>query len=641
MNSYSLPPRFDRQVPQDQAAEPSRRLHLLLGALGVVYGDIGTSPLYALRECFHEVHGLSVSQDNVLGILSLILWSLLVVVTIKYLTFVLRADNDGEGGVMALMALSQRSPAIHPRRGLDTLVILGLIGVAFLYSDGMITPAISVLSAVEGLSIATHVFDPYILPITVGILTGLFIIQYRGSGSIGTVFGPIMLVWFATMALLGLASLIQTPQILQAVNPLHGLSFLSHHLGIGFLVLGSVFLVLTGAEALYADMGHFGRGPIQLSWFSLVLPALLLQYFGQGALLLRDASALSNPFYHLAPGWLLYPLIGLATIATVIASQAMLSGAFSISVQAVQLGYLPPIRIIHTSAEQEGQTYAGLLNWLMFGGTLVLVVAFGSSSNLAAAYGLAVSGSMVITTLLMYHVVRRVWRWSLAVSGIVIAGFLLIDLVFFLANVRKLPHGGWVPVVLSVGIFTIMSTWARGRAIVAEHIRAKFPPLEQFLREMESTIHCRVPGRAVFMTQYPDVTPPALLQNIRHTKVLNQEVYFLTVVTEKMPFVPKKGSIEITPLDKHAIRIIAHCGFMEAPDIPRILKRCAALGHEIPLQDTTFFFSRLRFLATPKPGMAIWRERIFVFLSRNTQRASSYFRLPAEQVVEIGFVLEI
>jgi KUP system potassium uptake protein len=613
----------------------------MIGALGVVYGDIGTSPLYALRECFHETHGLAVTADNILGILSLIFWSLLVVVTVKYLLFVLRADNDGEGGVLALMALSQRSAIPHPSRGLGILVILGLVGVAFLYSDGMITPAISVLSAVEGLSIATTVFDPYIRLITVAVLTVLFVVQRHGSGSIGAVFGPIMLLWFITMGWLGFISLVRTPQILWAMSPAYGAAFLAHHAEIGFIVLGSVFLVLTGAEALYADLGHFGKGPIRFGWFSVALPGLLLQYFGQGALLLRDPGALTNPFYYLAPGWLLYPLIGLATLATVIASQAMLSGAFSISLQAVQLGYLPPLRITHTSAAQRGQTYVGLLNWLIFSGSVALVLSFGSSSNLAAAYGLAVSGSMVITTLLMYHVVRRVWKWAVSLSSLVIGGFLFLDLLFFLANVRKLPHGGWVPVILSLGIFTIMSTWARGRAIVAEHIRAQFPPLERLLTEMTATIQCRVHGRAVFMTQYLDVAPPAFLQNIRHNKVLSEEVYFLTVVTEKMPFVAGGTSVEITPMDKNIVRIIARCGFMESPDIRRILRRCAAHGYDIPLQDTSFFLSRLGFLATPKPGMALWRERIFVFLSRNTQRASSYFRIPAKQVVEIGLVLEI
>ena len=620
---------------------PPPPVSLAVAALGVVYGDIGTSPLYALRECFHESHGLSVTTDNVLGILSLIVWSLVVVVTVKYLLFVLKADNGGEGGMLALMALSQRSHPVNPRYGLSLTVTLGLIGVAFLYSDGIITPAISILSAVEGLTLATDVFNPYILPITIALVAMLFIIQRRGSGMIGSVFGPIMLVWFATMALLGLSSLIQTPTVLLAANPLYAIEFLMQHAGIGFLVLGSVFLVLTGAEALYADMGHFGRRPIQLGWFCVALPALLLQYFGQGALLMRDPATLANPFYHLAPVWMLYPLITLATIATVIASQAMLSGAFSMTLQAVQLGYLPALRITHTSAEQRGQIYFGVLNWMMFIGTVGLILSFGSSSNLAAAYGIAVSGSMVITTLLMYRVAHAHWKWSPPLAALTVGVFLFIDLAFFLANARKIPHGGWVPLLLGAAIFTVMSTWARGRAIVADHLRAQFPPLVPFVHEVLSTIQCRTAGQAVFLSQYPDVTPPALLQNIRHNKSLHDQVYLLTILIEHVPFVPAEGSLEITVIQDNMFQIMARCGFMEPPDIPRILKQLAARGHVIPLEETTFFLSRLTFLATPKPGMAIWREKIFVFLSRNTQRASSYFHIPAERVIEIGLVLEI
>ena len=411
----------------------------------------------------------------------------------------MKADNDGEGGMLALMALSQRSHPVSLRKGLSLVATFGLIGVAFLYSDGIITPAISVLSAVEGLTLATDLFNPYILPITVAFVALLFTIQRRGSGQIGSIFGPIMLVWFATMALLGLHSLIQTPDVLLAANPLYGIRFLIRHAGVGFLVLGSVFLVLTGAEALYADMGHFGRRPIQLGWFAVALPALLLQYFGQGALLMRDPSALANPFYHLAPDWMLYPLIALATIATVIASQAMLSGAFSLTLQAVQLGYLPPLRITHTSAAQHGQIYFGVLNWLMFIGTVGLILSFGSSSNLAAAYGIAVSGSMIITTLLMYRVAHTHWQWSPPLAALVVGGFLLIDFAFFLANAQKIPHGGWFPLLLGAAIFTVMSTWARGRAIVADHLREQFPPLRQFVHEVLSKVECRTAGRAVFL----------------------------------------------------------------------------------------------------------------------------------------------
>ena len=614
---------------------------LAVAAMGVVYGDIGTSPLYALRECFHESHGLVVTTDNILGILSLIVWALVLVVTVKYLLFVMKADNDGEGGMLALMALSQRTHPVNLRKGLSLVTILGLIGVAFLYSDGIITPAISVLSAVEGLTLATDFFNPYILPITLCLVALLFTIQRRGSGKIGSVFGPIMLVWFTTMALLGLASLLHTPEVLLAANPLYGLAFLIHHAGIGFLVLGGVFLVLTGAEALYADMGHFGRRPIQLGWFAVALPALLLQYFGQGALLMRDPSALANPFYHLAPDWMLYPLIVLATLATVIASQAMLSGAFSLTLQAVQLGYLPPLRITHTSAQQHGQIYFGVLNWLMFVGTAGLILSFGSASNLAAAYGLAVSGSMIITTLLMYRVARSHWQWSLPGATMAVGLFLTIDLAFFLANAQKIPHGGWFPLLLGAAIFTVMSTWARGRAIVADHLRAQFPTVLRFVSEVASTVQCRTAGNAVFLSQHPDVTPPALLQNVRHNKVLHEHVYLLTVRTEPVPFVSSGGPLVIVPLQHNLFQVVAQCGFMERPDIPRVLARLEEHGHLLRVNETTFFLSRITFLATPKPGMAIWREKLFVLLSRNTQRASSYFNLPSEQVVEIGLVLEI
>ena len=627
-------------MPKDLNS-PARPISLTVAAMGVVYGDIGTSPLYALRECFHESHGLAVTAANILGILSLIVWSLVLVVTVKYLLFVMKADNDGEGGMLALVALSQRTHPVNLRKGLGLVTMLGLIGVAFLYSDGIITPAISVLSAVEGLTLATDVFSPYILPITLCLVLLLFTIQRRGSGNIGSIFGPIMLVWFLTMALLGLASLIRTPEVLLAANPLHGLTFLVHHAGIGFLVLGSVFLVLTGAEALYADMGHFGRRPIQFGWFFIVLPALLLQYFGQGALLIRDSAALANPFYHLAPDWLLYPLITLATLATVIASQAMLSGAFSLTLQAVQLGYLPPLRITHTSAEQHGQIYFGVLNWLMFLGTAGLILSFGSSSNLAAAYGLAVSGSMIITTLLMYRVARSYWQWSPLAAAMTVGLFLVIDLTFFLANAQKIPHGGWVPLLLGAAIFTVMSTWARGRAIVADHLRAQFPSVLQFAGEVMSIVQCRTAGSAVFLTHHPDVTPPALLQNVRHNKVLHEYVYLLTVRTEPVPFAPSEGPLEIVPLQKNLFQVVARCGFMERPDIPRILARLGEHGHLLPVNETTFFLSRITFIATPKPGMAIWREKLFVLLSRNTQRASSYFHLPSDQVIEIGLVLEI
>ena len=507
-----------------------RSFSLLIGALGVVYGDIGTSPLYALRECFSETHGLPVSTDNILGVLSLIVWSLILVVTVKYLLFVLQADNDGEGGTLALMALSQRSHPANPSHGLGLIVILGLIGVAFLYSDGIITPAISVLSAVEGLSIATDVFDPYIRPITIVILTGLFFIQRRGSGKIGSVFGPVMLIWFAMMGILGCISLVRSPQILLAANPLYGFAFLMQHAGVGFVVLGSVFLALTGAEALYADMGHFGKEPIRVSWFLVALPALLLQYFGQGALLLRDPAALANPFYHLAPDWMLFPLIGSGhdghrDRVTSDALRRLLADATSRSARLsacpahhphVRRSTRPDVcRSCELDDVRRNRDAGPLVRLLqqsrggLWNGRLRLHGHHDSSD---------VSGSSPSVVM------------ACVLAVLVVGGFLAVDLIFLLANIRKIPHGGWFPLILSAGIFTVMSTWARGRAIVADHIRAQFPPLKQFLADIGSQVITRIPGQAVILTNYPEVTPPALLQNVKHNRILHEELFILTVV---------------------------------------------------------------------------------------------------------------
>ncbi len=619
--------------------ERSALAALTLGALGVVYGDIGTSPLYALREVFHSAH-LQVTRDNILGVLSLLFWTMTLVVSFKYVLLILRADNNGEGGLIAMLALATHAVRERPRLR-DTLMMVGLFGTAVFYGDGVITPAISVLSAVEGLEVAAPGLHHGVIPITLVVLTALFAVQRFGTGGIGKAFGPVTLVWFVVLVAIGLPHIAANPHVLVALNPLYAAGFFAHNPLVAFIGLGAVVLCVTGGEALYADMGHFGRRPIQLGWFVVALPALLLQYFGQGALLMRTPAALANPFYFLAPDWMLYPLIALATMATVIASQAMLSGAFSLTLQAVQLGYLPPLRITHTSAEQHGQIYFGLLNWFMFIGTVGLILSFGSSSNLAAAYGIAVSGSMIITTLLMYRVVQAHWQWSPLPAAMAVGGFLLIDLAFFLANAQKIPHGGWFPLLLGAAVFTVMSTWARGRAIVADHLREQFPPLLQFARDVLSQVQCRTAGRAVFLSQHPDITPPALLQNVRHNKSLHEQVYILTVRTEPVPYVPSGGPLEITTIQENLFQVVARCGFMETPDIPRVLTYLAARGDTLPVEETTFFLSRLTFLATPKPGMAIWREKIFVFLSRNTQRASSYFHLPAEQVVEIGLVLEI
>lgn len=624
----------------EQTATHRNLSTLTLTALGVVYGDIGTSPLYALRMCFYESHGIALSLDNVRGVLSLIIWSLILVVTLKYIMFVMRADNEGEGGILALMALSGRQRPPRNQAHLGIVALLGLIGAAFLYGDGIITPAISVLSAVEGLEVATPLLKPYVVVITIGILCLLFFMQHRGVAKVGKLFGPVMLLWFGTIALFGVISIVQTPGVLVSMNPVYGIRFLAHNAAEAFPVLGGVFLVLTGAEALYADMGPCGKRPIQMGWFAIVLPALLLQYLGQGALLIRDHTAISNPFYLLAPQTWLYPLVLLSTAATVIASQAMITGAFSLTHQAVQLGFLPFLRIQHTSAQHIGQIFVPRMNQALLVGTIGLVLLFGASSELAAAYGIAVSITMLITTLLVYRVARYVWHWNLLATTSVMACFLFVDAAFFSANILKVPHGGWMPLVLGLAIVTLMTTWHRGRAIVSGHLQSAAPPLVEFLKTVTSGV-ARVPGYAVFLVQHPGATPLALVQNVRHNKVLHEHLIFLTVVTETVPHLPQRQRCELTLIGEGVQQIIAHYGFMDTPDVPDVLGHCRTQGLAIPVTEATFFLSRLTFLATPKPGMALWREKIFVFLSRNSQRASSFFHLPSDQVVEIGLVLEI
>ena len=619
-----------------------KRSLLALAALGIVYGDIGTSPLYALRECFSPAIGLTTTPPTIFGILSLLIWALLLVVTVKYLWVVMRADNQGEGGILALMALAHRDDGApsFPQR-LSPLIILGLLGAAFVYGDGIITPAISVLSAVEGLNVATPLFNPYVVVIAVSILFGLFAVQSKGTGHIGQVFGLIMLLWFVCLAVLGVRSVIQSPRILESFSPLYGIRLLVEHPGQGFVVLGSVFLALTGAEALYADMGHFGRGPIRLSWYTIVLPSLLLQYLGQGALLLREPDAVANPFYLLAPSWLIYPLVGLATIATVIASQALLSGAFSLTQQAIHLGYLPRMGIQHTSAVHIGQIYVPVVNWSLFIGTISLVLLFGSSTNLAAAYGIAVSGTMVMTTLLLYVIARHAWHWPVLVAGTVTGTFLLIDLGFFSANVLKIWQGGWLPLVLGLALFTLMTTWSGGRALVTNYLHLTMPPLAQFLTDLLARHPVRVAGHAVFLTQSHEITPPAFLQNVRHNTVLHELVVFLTIVTARVPLVPRAQQLDIGQFAPGIYRVTVRHGFMEMPEIPVLLLQCHEQGVPVNLQDATFFLSRINSLATPKPGMALWREHLFVFLSRNSRRTSSFLGIPSEQAVEIGVVVDI
>ena len=613
---------------------------LSLAALGVVYGDIGTSPLYALRECFHGPHAITPSPANILGVLSLIFWSLVVVISIKYLVFVLRADNHGEGGILSLTALAT---PIRPsgRTEHAFLILIGIFGAALLYGDGIITPAISVLGAIEGLNVATPIFSPYVVPITICILVALFLFQRKGTAKVGRVFGPVTLLWFTVLAVLGIAQIMRHPQVVVAANPVHALDFFLRNGWHGFLILGSVFLVVTGGEALYADMGHFGTRPIRLVWFTVVLPALLLNYFGQGALLLEDPEAAHNPFYRLAPGWALYPMIVLATSAAIIASQAVISGAFSLTMQAVQLGFSPRLKINHTSTREFGQIYIPAVNWALMLGCIAIVVGFRSSSNLAAAYGVAVTSTMVITTILFYVVARRLWGWALLPTAILALLFLIIDLAFFGANIVKVTHGGWFPLLLAALVFIVMTTWKRGRRILNDRIQTQAKPLEEFLQEMERHPPTRVPGTAIFMNGSASRTPPALLHNLEHNKVLHERVLFLTVKTRQVPFVDPEGRVEIESLGNGFLRLRVYYGFMEDPDIPNVLENLRMPGFAYVAQETTYFLGRETIMASKRPGMALWRERIFSFISQNATSATAYFCIPPDRVVEMGEQIEI
>ena len=621
----------------------SRLAGLTLAALGVVYGDIGTSPLYAMRECFNPEHGVQVTPENVLGVLSLLLWSLILIVTVMYLVFVLRADNKGEGGILALMALAfpeRRSDT--PRTRLTAVMLgLGLFGAALLYGDGMITPAVTVLGAMEGLDVATPKLAPYIVPLSVAILVGLFACQRAGTGTIGKVFGPVMVVWFLEISVLGIGGIIQEPRVLGAVNPMHAVRFFADNGWVGFVVLGSVFLVVTGGEALYADMGHFGRKPIRIAWFGLVLPSLVLNYLGQGALLIDHPEAAVNPFYKLAPTWALYPLVGLAAAAAVIASQALISGAFSLTMQAVQLGYLPRIAIEHTSAHERGQIYIPKVNWALMVACVALVVGFRSSSALAAAYGIAVTLTMLVTTLLFHFVARRLWGWSFwqasAVSGIAF----VIELAFFGANALKILHGGWFPLVVGAVLFTLMSTWKTGRQMLWKRVRESALPVDQFLASVERREPMRVKGTAVYLAGNSDGVPLALLHNLKHNKVLHERVVFLTILVDDSPHVAECERLGVEELGHGVWRVKSRFGFMEEPDVPDVLRRCGDLGLRFKEHETTFFLSRETIIPSKRSGMALWRERLFAIMSRNAQSATAFFRLPASRVVELGMQVEI
>ncbi|WP_375761690.1 potassium transporter Kup [Corallococcus exercitus] len=628
-------------APTDGPDSPKRVAMLALSALGIVYGDIGTSPLYALRECFTGVHGVPPTPANVLGVLSLIVWSLIIVVSVKYLIFVMRADNRGEGGILALMALAMQRPRGQAHRARPVLITLGLFGAALIYGDGVITPAISVLSAVEGLSVATPVFEPYVIPISLVILLLLFMVQRKGTAGIGSVFGPLMTVWFLVLAVLGVKELLHNPSVLWSLSPVHGAHFFIENGWRGFLVLGAVILVVTGGEALYADMGHFGAGPIRRAWFMLVLPSLVLNYLGQGALLLRHAEAARNPFFLLAPDWALYPLVALSTAAAVIASQALISGSFSTTRQAMQLGYSPRMEVVHTSAEEMGQIYLPGLNAALLVGVIALVLGFGSSSRLAAAYGIAVTTTMGITTMLAYVVARERWGVRRAVALPIASVFMLVDLAFFGANSAKIPDGGWFPLLLAVCIFTLMTTWKRGRDILAGKLRAASLGLKDLLGSFGDHPPVRVPGTAIFMTGNPEGTPPALLHNLKHNKVLHEQVVLLTIIPEEIPHVVAQERVEVEPLEQGFVRVVARYGFMENPSIPDILKRCREKGLQFQLMGTSFFLGRETLIPTKKPGMAVWREALFTWMSRNARSATAYFRIPPNRVVELGSQVEL
>ena len=614
---------------------------LVVTALGVVFGDIGTSPLYALRECFAGAHGVALSHDNMLGVLSLIFWAFILVISLKYIGFVMQANNQGEGGVLALMALALRSRSKRSPFLKEFIVFSGLFGGALLYGDSVLTTSISVLSAVEGLKVATPAFESYVVGITILILMGLFYFQKLGTGRIGIVFGPIIICWFIVIALLGVHGIMQQPEVLEAFSPHWAVTFFVNNGMHGFLVLGGVFLVVTGGEALYADLGHFGRKPILRGWFFVALPCLLLNYLGQGAIVLANPENLENPFYRLAPPGMIYPLVVLAAAATVIASQAVITGAFSITRQAVQLGYLPRLQIDQTSSREYGQIYVPQINSILFVVTIAVVLIFRTSSNLAAAYGIAVSSTMVITIMLTYVVAHYVWRWSTIRSLLVVVPFLIVDLAFWGANVMKIFDGGWIPLLIGGAIFTVMTTWHKGRKILSIRMQDQTLPLEKFFADLKRREPVRVPGIAVFLVRNVQGTPPALVHNLEHNKVLHQAVILLTIVTERVPVVPDDERIEIQDLGNSFYRVITHFGFTEDPDVPQLLTRVKIPGVELQMSQITFFLGRETLFSTDRPGMAQWREGLFSFLSRNAHRANSFYRLPPERVVEIGMVIEL
>ena len=614
----------------------SGRSALVVAALGVVYGDIGTSPLYAFKESLSGAHGVGVAPLDVLGVLSMIFWAITLVVSIKYVLIVLRADNDGEGGVLALLAgVLRQLPIASRHRGL--VVGFGLVGASMFYGDSLITPAISVLSAVEGLEVISPAQEHYVLPLTLGILVALFVVQRFGTGRMGIVFGPVMLLWFATLALLGILQIVQKPQVLLALEPVYALRFALEHPVLMLAVMAAVFLALTGGEALYADMGHFGRQPIRVAWFWIVMPCLLLNYFGQGALVIHDPEAARNPFFLLAPGWLQMPLVGLATAATVIASQAVISGAYSITSQAAKLGYLPRVAIHHTSTTEAGQIYIPVVNWLLLGAVILLVLAFGSSSALAAAYGIAVSTTMVITTLGVVMIARSRWDWSPLRVGVLLMPLLALDLAFLMANSLKIAHGGWFPLAFGAALFFLLATWRRGRELMQGELARGGIATGPFLESLAASAPHRVEGTAVFMTPQRDVVPNALLHNLKHNRVLHSRVVLMSVESENMPHVPPSTMVQIRDLGAGFFHVRLRLGFQDEYDIAHVAEVLAREhGFNLAPGETSFFLSRHAVISGKPGGMAHWRVRLFSWMNRNAQPASDFFRMPSNRVIEIG-----
>jgi KUP system potassium uptake protein len=643
----SLPPgqisASERSGPVSQAPTEAHAgtAKLMLMAAGVVFGDIGTSPLYAIRECVDPEHGVPATHENLLGILSLVFWSLTMVVTVKYLTFIMKADNRGEGGILALLALvpSTRKPSSARIGWIAGLVIFG---AALLYGDGVITPAISVLSAVEGLEVATTRLSPVVVPLTVAILFGLFTVQKRGTASIGGIFGPIMLVWFATLAVLGAMQIAQYPAVLLAVDPSHAVAFFVHHGWHGFLVLGSVVLVITGGEALYADMGHFGRHPIRLAWYCLVMPSLLINYFGQAACMIRHPDLATNPFYALVPPFLIYPMVVLSTVATIIASQALISGAYSLTRQAVQLGFCPRVTIQHTSGAAEGQIYVPEVNAALAVACIWLVLAFKESSALAAAYGIAVTGTMAITSIVYFVVLTRTWKWPLWRALPLVAVFLSFDIPFFGANAMKFFHGGWFPMAIGLALFMVMTTWKTGRALLARNLANKLLPVDVFLADVDEHHPHRVPGTAVFMSSNPQGVPIVLLHHWKHNQVLHETIVLLSVITETVPEIRSSDRLACKDLGRGFFMVTAHYGFMQTPNVPQIMSIVAAhYGVPYTPERTSYFLGRETLLTTGDSKMFRWRKALFSFISRNARSATQYFGIPPDRVVELGMQIDL